>query len=432
MSTLEAGALVGSRYRIGSLLGSGGMAYVYDALDERLDRPVAVKMLRPEMALRDDVRLRFQVEARAAAGLTHPNAVAVFDTGEHEGVPYLVMERLPGDSLADRLPDGPVDTAWLCEAATGVLGALAAAHAAGIVHRDVKPGNILLTADGRAKITDFGIAKSLGTGGDGIDLTQTGQLVGTPAYVAPERLEGHPATLRSDLFSLGVVLYEALTGSKPFQGESALAVARAVADGDFVPLTAVRPDLDPQLVAAVERAMARDPEDRFASAEEMAAALSGRPLDPTLDAFPAGTMVLPSEAVVGAPVAGRAVSPELRRRRLTLLGVAALILVALFLLARPDGSPGEGVPASGATGQEAPAPTVSTAVSTTTLVRTDQPARSPSVTVTVPPASSSGSLTVVQPDVDNDVAEDAGDDDDRGKDGGDGGNGKGKGKGDKD
>ena len=205
------------------------MADVYDALDLRLERAVAVKVLRPEMALRDDVRLRFQVEARAAAGLTHPNAVAVFDTGEHEGLPYLVMERLPGDSLAEYLAEGPIDTDWLREAAVGVLGALAAAHEAGIVHRDVKPGNILLTSDGRAKITDFGIAKSLGTGGDKSDLTQTGQLVGTPAYLAPERLEGHLATPRSDLFALGVVLYEAFAGRKPFQGDSPLAVARAVA-----------------------------------------------------------------------------------------------------------------------------------------------------------------------------------------------------------
>src|SRR5207237_2084780 len=143
---------------------------------------------RPAMAGRADVRLRVEAEARAAAGLSHPNAVAVFDTGEHEGTPYIVMERLPGQTLADRFRDGPVDTDWLLAVAIDVLGALAAAHAAGIVHRDVKPGNVLLTADGSAKIADFGIAKSVAA-----DLATTSQLLGTPAYLAPERIEGSPA-----------------------------------------------------------------------------------------------------------------------------------------------------------------------------------------------------------------------------------------------
>ena len=420
-STVEPGSFLGGRYRLGGLLGSGGMAEVFDALDERLDRPVAVKLLRPEMAVRDDIRLRFQVEARAAAGLSHPNAVAVFDTGEHEGVPYLVMERLPGDSLADLLPDGPIETAWLCEAATGVLGALAAAHAAGIVHRDVKPGNILLTADGRAKITDFGIAKSLGTGDEAINLTGTGQLVGTPAYLAPERLEGNPATARSDLFALGVVLYEALAGAKPFQGDSPLAVARAVADGDHVPLSAVRPDLDPRLVATVERAMARDPEDRFSSAEEMAQALSGNPRDPTLDAFPAGTMILPPDAVV-AEAGDPAAADGNRGQRVALLTVLAVIAVLLlFYVARSDGTSGQPEPPAQAVSTTVPASTVTTAATS-------------SVSVTVPPAVSGG-LTVVESDAVADAdagadarAEDA--DDEKGdKDGDTEGGGKDRGKG---
>ncbi|MGH9151457.1 MAG: serine/threonine-protein kinase, partial [Acidimicrobiales bacterium] len=244
------------RYRLGPLLGRGGMAEVYEGHDERLDRPVAVKVLRAEMAADPGVRERFEVEGRSAARLAHPNVVAVFDTGEEQGTPYLVMERLPGDTLADRMADGPVDQEWLRAVAADVLAALGAAHAAGLVHRDVKPGNILMAADGRAKVADFGIAKSLEVAGD---LTGTGLLVGTPAYLAPERLDGRPATERSDLYSLGVVLYEALAGAKPFTAETPLAMAGAVLNDVPAPLAELRPGVAPDLAAAVERAMARDP-----------------------------------------------------------------------------------------------------------------------------------------------------------------------------
>src|SRR4051812_12720307 len=160
------------------------MADVYDAFDERLSRPVAVKMLREDVVARHpEVRARFEAEARSAARLGHPNVVAVYDTGEDGGIPYIVMERLPGQTLAERLADGPVDLEWLRRVAGDVLGALAAAHAAGIVHRDIKPGNILIAENGCAKVADFGIAKSLEAAGP--DLTGTNLLVGTPAYMAP-------------------------------------------------------------------------------------------------------------------------------------------------------------------------------------------------------------------------------------------------------
>ena len=267
--------VIAGRYELDGELGRGGMAEVRAGTDRRLRRPVAVKFLLPAMAAREDIRRRFESEARAAASLSHPHAVAVYDTGEHDGLPYIVMERLPGETLADRIAGGPVDPDWLVGMTGEVLGALGAAHAAGLVHRDVKPGNILLTADGHAKIADFGIAKSLEGPGIGLELTGTGQLLGTPAYLAPERLDGAPATPGSDLYALGVVMYEALTGVSPFAGDTPLATARAVAAGDWRPLASVRPGLDPSVVATVERAMSREPGRRFASASAMAAAMTG-------------------------------------------------------------------------------------------------------------------------------------------------------------
>ncbi|MGH9279508.1 MAG: serine/threonine-protein kinase [Acidimicrobiales bacterium] len=353
---VEPDAVVGGRYRLGGVLGRGGMAEVHDAHDLRLERPVAVKLLKPEMAAREDVRQRFEVEARAAAGMSHPNAVAVFDTGEHEGVPYLVMERLPGETLADRLAAGPVDPGWLCEQAEGLLDALAAAHEAGIVHRDIKPGNILLSADSTAKITDFGIAKSLGTE---IDLTRPGQLLGTPAYLAPERIDGSPATPRSDLWSLGVVLYEALAGQKPFDGGNPIDVARAIAVGDHVPLGDARPDLDPNLVAAVEQAMAPDPADRFDSAAAMAAALRGETADATL-VDDTGTLVMPAD------VAPHATRPPVRRPRWVAWGLIGLIvLLVIGILAQSDGrdAVGTDAPATPTTAETTPATTPSLAQS---------------------------------------------------------------------
>ncbi len=361
------------------------MAEVFAGTDHRLGRQVAIKLLLPAMAARSDIRTRFEAEARAAASLSHPNAVAVFDTGEEDGVPYIVMERLGGETLGDRIAAGPVDSAWLVGVAYEVLGALGAAHAVGLVHRDIKPGNILLTAEGRAKVADFGIAKSLDDG-DGGDLTSTGQLLGTPAYLAPERLDGAAASPRSDLWSLGVVLYEALAGFKPFSGSTALATARAVTAGTHRPLAEVRHDLDAGLVAAVERAMATDPAARFASADEMAAALTS----PTAAAAtiagtanlanaapdtvnlagsgPAGdgTQVLAGDAI-RAPVAPGSPPPRARRdwlqRGLIAVVLAGLALLAVFLVVRTGSS--SRPPSSVARGPSATASRSTTTVAST-------------------------------------------------------------------
>jgi len=357
--TPSATNVIAGRYRIEGPLGRGGMAEVRAGTDLRLQRPVAVKFLLPEMAARDDIRRRFEAEARAAASFSDPHAVAVFDTGEHEGQPYIVMERLPGETLADRIRAGPVDPTWLRRVTREVLGALAAAHAVGLVHRDVKPGNILVTADGHAKIADFGIAKSLerdGSEGPGsLDLTGTGQLLGTPAYLPPERLDGGPATAKSDLYSLGVVLYEALTGRSPFPGDTPLATARAIVAGQYRPLHEVKPGLDPALVATVERAMATDPARRFDSAPAMSAALAERPLvaagDPTVvDGVRGGATSVFDRRELSDSVATGAtpstMAPDDRRRfRLPLALVVGLVFVAVLVagLNRGDRSPNQSV-----------------------------------------------------------------------------------------
>ena len=357
--------VIADRYRLDGLLGRGGMGEVRLGHDERLGRPVAVKLLHHSMAADEGARRRFEDEARAAAQLVHPNAVAVFDTGEHEGIPYIVMECLPGRTLADEIAEGPMPAPRVRAVALQVLSALEAAHRAGVIHRDVKPGNILLTADGTAKVGDFGIAKTA----EGLDHTATGMIVGTPSYLAPERITGSPATARSDLYAVGVVLYEALAGAKPFHDRSPLALAAALQHEAPRPLGALAPGADAALVAATERAMARDPADRFASASSMGAAIDGE-LPGATDAagvgateavsppvtVPAGRPAA-STAPVEAPPGGTAVAAASRRRsgagagrgawRRRVPVAAALVLVALLvasvlLAAGPDGEGADG------------------------------------------------------------------------------------------
>lgn len=310
--------VLGGRYELGRVLGRGGMGVVRAATDLRLGRPVAVKLLHPDLAADPSARGRFEEEARAAARLVHPNVVAVFDTGEHDGTPFIVMESLPGRSLADEIVGGPLSPGRVGAVAGEVLDALGAAHRAGIIHRDIKPANVLLTDDGTAKVADFGIAKTA----EGIDHTATGLIIGTPSYLAPERLAGRPATPRTDVYAAGATLYEALTGVKP-------TLARA-------PLGELRPDADPNLVDVVERAMAADPDERFATAEEMAQAFDeGRRAPATTP----GVVFAPSRARRGRS-----------RWALVAGSVAALLVVAVVLT---DGEGGE-VPAGAPTDQPEP------------------------------------------------------------------------------
>jgi tRNA A-37 threonylcarbamoyl transferase component Bud32 len=267
---MQAPEVLGGRYELRGVLGRGGMAEVRDGWDNRLDRAVAIKLLYPVFSADSENRRRFEIEARAAAALAHPHIVAVHDSGEYDGMPYIVMERLSGRNLADAIAGGPLPQPRVRSILDEVLSALAAAHAAGVLHRDIKPANILFTASGDVKVADFGIAKSAAT-----PHTMTGQIVGTMAYLSAERIAGRPASVADDLYALGVVGYEALTGRRAFPQENLVELARAIAEEAPPPLAMLRPDVDPTLAAVVERAMARDPQWRFGSANAMRSALAG-------------------------------------------------------------------------------------------------------------------------------------------------------------
>jgi serine/threonine protein kinase len=316
---MQAPEVLGGRYELRGVLGRGGMAEVRDGWDIRLDRPVAIKLLYPVFNTQSDNRMRFEVEARAAAALNHPHIVSVHDSGEHGGTPYIVMERLSEQTLADEIARGPMPQPQVRSILDDVLSALAAAHAAGILHRDIKPANILFSALGDAKVADFGIAKSAGTAH-----TLTGQIVGTMAYLSADRIAGRPASVADDLYAVGAVGYEALSGRRAFPQENVAELARAVAEHTPPPLGVLRPDVDPALAAVIERAMAREPGWRFGSADEMRAALAGR-IGPAV-------VARPPTRVLAAPLPGpttMAMAPPRRNRSRWLLLAATVIAVLI-------------------------------------------------------------------------------------------------------
>lgn len=269
------------RYELQDLLGCGATGEVRAGWDRHLDRPVAVKLMRTHMAADPVLRRRFDVEAQAAGRLSHPNVVTVYDTGDPgpSSTPYIVMERLSGATLRDAIAAGPLSVVQGRELAVQMLAALSVAHRAGLVHRDIKPSNVLSAAPGHWKVADFGIAKTVDSGNDE---TTTGLVVGTPAYLAPERLYGQPATVASDLFSVGVVLFEALTGRRPFDTPSAYPWSGAVGGSPALQVRSLRPDIDPVLAGVIDRALQLDPRERFPSAAAMAAALVPRAADVAL------------------------------------------------------------------------------------------------------------------------------------------------------
>jgi beta-lactam-binding protein with PASTA domain/predicted Ser/Thr protein kinase len=290
--------LFDGRYRILRRLGSGGMANVYLAEDEELGRRVAIKILNDRHASDESFVERFRREAKNAAGLSHPNIVSIYDRGEAEGTYYIAMEYLEGRSLKDRIvAEGPLPIPAAIEATRQILRALGFAHRGGIVHRDVKPHNVLLAQDSaerRYKVTDFGISRTSAS-----QMTEAGSIVGTAQYLSPEQARGAPVDQRSDIYSVGIVLYELLTGQLPFTGETPLEIAMKHLSEIPKPPSSLRPEISPDLDMVVLRALAKDPDERFDSAEDMDAELarvaSGSAV--TAETADAATAVLAGEGI---------------------------------------------------------------------------------------------------------------------------------------
>jgi beta-lactam-binding protein with PASTA domain/predicted Ser/Thr protein kinase len=339
MAEPQQGTVVDERYRLDHKIGTGGMADVWLAEDMELDRQVAIKILHDKYAQDSEFVQRFQREAQAAAGLQHPNVVGIFDRGAFDGTYFIAMEYVDGPSLKD-LVKGGMDPKDAINYTRQILNAARFAHRKGIVHRDLKPQNVLIDDEGRARVADFGIARA----GENSDITATGSVMGTAQYISPEQAQGKPTTPRSDIYSIGVILYEELTGRVPFEGDSAVAVAlKQVSEAPRRP-SAINPNVPPALDAVVMRALAKDPDARFKDADAFLKALDAaekapdtpRPQDTAAYAAisPEGETDVPQEQVVEEEWVERR-RPPWRWIIVALLAIGVAALVA-YALTRPS------------------------------------------------------------------------------------------------
>ncbi|HTD49382.1 MAG TPA: Stk1 family PASTA domain-containing Ser/Thr kinase [Acidimicrobiia bacterium] len=341
------GQVFSNRYRIEREIAQGGMAEVYLARDQSLDRPVALKALFPEYAREPSFVERFRREAQAAANLNHPNIVAIYDWGQESGTYFIVMEYVQGRSLRDLIrSEGPLEAGQAADITAEIASALAFAHRSGVVHRDVKPGNVLLTQSGTVKVTDFGIARA----GTSDGLTQTGSVMGTATYFSPEQAQGLAVDGRSDVYSVGVVLYELVCGVPPFAADSPVSVAYKHVREDPVPPSRRNPDVPQALEQIIMSALAKDPEHRYQSADDLRADLlrfrRGRPLAaapvtgivaevPTTAVANAGMSAYAATATIASPrvpvdqTAMYAQQPARRRHPATFTILTLLVLAAL-------------------------------------------------------------------------------------------------------
>jgi predicted Ser/Thr protein kinase len=335
------------RYEVGRLLGAGGMAEVFEGRDRLLARRVAIKVLQAQFARDPSFLIRFKREAQAAASLSHPNIVAVYDTGSEDGTHFIVMEYVDGRTLKEVIrAEGRLYPERAAEICQDVCNALVAAHARGLIHRDIKPGNVMLTPDGKVKVMDFGIARATTSE----TITQTAAVVGTAQYISPEQAQGQTVDYRSDLYSLGCCLYEMLTGTVPFTGATPVAIAYRHVREDPTPPRQLNPDIPAPLEAICLKAMAKLPDNRYQTAAEFQDDLerfrTGQPvlatplLDPaaTTQAIPRGETGADRTAMLGGAVADPTagyVEPyeEERRTSVGWIVVSLLALVAVGLAA---------------------------------------------------------------------------------------------------
>jgi eukaryotic-like serine/threonine-protein kinase len=341
VAATRTGTIVDQRYRLKEKIGTGGMADVWLAADRELDREVAVKILHDRFAQDKEFVERFRREAQSAAGLQHPNVVSIFDRGEFGDTYFIAMEYVDGPQLKD-LVKGGMSTKDAIDFTRQILTAARFAHRKGIVHRDLKPQNVLIDGEGRARVADFGIAR-----GESSDITATGSVMGTAQYLSPEQAQGKETTPRSDIYSIGVILYEALTGRVPFQGDSAVAVAlKQVSEAPRRP-SAINPSVPPALDAVVMRALAKDPEARFKDADAFLKALDAAEKAPD-QPRPEDTAAFAAVTPAGEQTDVRGDEPEdyedYEERRgwsrgrwiLVALLVAAVAGLVAFALTRPD------------------------------------------------------------------------------------------------
>jgi serine/threonine-protein kinase len=341
------GTLLNGRFRLDEKIGSGGMSTVYRAFDETLERWVAIKLMHRDLSTDADQLERFRREARAVARLSHPNVVTVIDAGEDDGHPYIVFEYVEGETLKDRIQrGGPLPVPEAVAYSIEIGRALMAAHAERLVHRDVKPQNVLLNTEGRAKVTDFGIARSLESHG----LTATGRVLGTTDYVSPEQALGEQVTEQSDIYSLGVCLYEMLTGEVPFGGQSQITVAMQHVRDPLPDVQAHRPDVSANLALIIERATAKERRNRYATVYEMehdleeALAIEAARAGQTTGEARSLLQELPEETTEMAP---RRLRNPRRALATSVLAAAVVAVVAVVIVSRTEEGSAPATPSGG-------------------------------------------------------------------------------------
>ena len=335
MDTIQPGQMLGP-YRIINQVGRGGMATVYKAYQPSVDRYVAIKVLPSQLAESKEFATRFQQEARIIARLEHPHILPVFDYGESDGVSYFVMRYMDAGTLKEKMIEGrPLPLHDIDRLFTQLAEALSYAHSRGIIHRDLKPANVLIDSHGNVFLTDFGIAKLLESASP--RLTQTDAIMGTPAYISPEQAQGHPVDQRSDIYSLGIILYEMVTGSVPFTAETPLAVLFKHISDPLPPPSLVKPDIPPVIEQVLLKALAKEPRDRFATAAEFVAAWERALRDrESIQRPPEVLTVPPARTTTGAPTQQKPVTTKTASKAgLPTLWIAGCLIgaCALFGLA---------------------------------------------------------------------------------------------------